>query len=46
MCPKNSGPDGKSRSLPFLNAPNVDNFLCKEPGLENKNRQGSEGSGR
>lgn len=32
----------------FLNAPNVYDFLCKEPGLENKNRRvlKEEGSGR
>lgn len=32
----------------FLNAPNVYYFLCKEPGLENKNRRvlKKEGSGR
>lgn len=32
----------------FLNAPNVYDFLCKEPELENKNRRvlKEEGSGR
>lgn len=46
MCP-NLELTGKLLSA-FLNAPNVYNFLCKEPGLENKNRRvlKEEGSGR
>lgn len=46
MCP-NSELTGKQLSA-FLNAPNVYNFLSKEPGLENKNRRvlKEEGSGR
>lgn len=43
----NSELTGK-RLTAFLNAPNVYNFLCREPGLENKNRRvlKEEGSGR
>lgn len=46
MCP-NSALTGKLLSA-FLNAPNVYNFLCKEPKLKNKNRRvlKEEGSGR
>lgn len=43
----NSELTGKLLSA-FLNVPNVYNFLCKEPGLKNKNRRvlKEEGSGR
>lgn len=46
MCP-NLELTGKLLSA-FLNAPYVYSFLCKEPGLENKNRRvlKEEGSGR
>lgn len=46
ICPN---PEQKGMLLrAFLNAPNVYDFLCKEPGLENKNRRvlKEEGSGR
>lgn len=44
MCP-NSELTGKLLSA-FLNAPNVYNFLCKEPGLEKQKQTGSEGRGK
>lgn len=43
-CP-NSVLTGKLLSA-FLNAPNVYNFLCKEPGLEKQKQTGSEGRGK
>lgn len=36
---------GKLHSA-FLNAPNVYNFLCKEPGLEKQKQTGTEGRGK
>ena len=44
MCP-NLELTGKLLAA-FLNAPNVYNFLCKEPGLEKQKQTGSEGRGK
>lgn len=43
-CP-DSELTGKLHSA-FLNAPNVYNFLCKEPGLEKQKQTGTEGRGK